>query len=394
MTDPILLIQTAFAGDLVLTIPLIDDIAERYPDAPIDVLCIPSTVALLAGHPRIRHRIGYDKRRQQPSLLSLMRSLARERYGLCISPHRSLRSALLAWATRAPRRITFDRSAGRLMFTDTVPYRDDLHEVERNRSLLAAEGASQPPLRRPRLFPTAEDHSAATRFFSSEHGQRNLVCIAPGSVWATKRWREEGFAEVAAQLGRIFRVVLVGGAEDRMLCERIRIAATTSGRDIAASDRDAGASDRDAGASGRDAGASGRDAGASGRDAGASDRDAGGIPDVINAAGELGFLASASLIGRATVLISNDSAPVHLASAMGTPVVEIYGATVPAFGFSPYGVPHRIVQLEGLDCRPCAIHGGPRCPLGTFACMRDLDAEQVISAAEDLIHLASGHSDV
>lgn len=352
MTDPILLIQTAFAGDLVLTLPVIDDLAERYPDAPIDVLCIPSTEALLSGHPGIRHRIVYDKRHRRPSLLSLMRTLSRQGYGLCVCPHRSLRSALLAWATRAPRRVAFDRSAGRLLFTETVPYRDDVHEVERNRSLLVAEQVAHMPRRSPRLFPSVEDDAEALRFLPGEDDRRRSVCIAPGSVWATKRWREEGFAEVAAHFGDRFHVVLIGGAEDHALCERIRSAAVAMG--------------------------------AAASPGPSADR----IPDVVNAAGQLGFLASASLIGRAAVLVSNDSAPVHLASAMGTPVVEIYGATVPAFGFSPHGVPHRIVQLEGLDCRPCAIHGGQRCPLGTFACMRDLDAQRVIEAAEELLALS------
>ena len=103
------------------------------------------------------------------------------------------------------------------------------------------------------------------------------------------------------------------------------------------------------------------------------------------AAGTLGWLASACLVRDARLLISNDSAPVHLASAMGTPVVEIYGATVPAFGFTPFAVPHRIVGLEGLACRPCGIHGGDRCPIGTFECMERLPADRVISAAVELL---------
>ena len=351
MTDPILVIQTAFAGDLVLTLPLIDDVAERWPDAPIDVLCIPSTAALLAGHPRIRRRIVYDKRRRTPRLPRLMRQLAAERYGLCLCPHRSLRSALLAWATRAPRRIAFDRSAGRPLFTETVPYRSDWHEVGRNRSLLRETDRSQE--RPPRLFPSAEDTAAAEAVLAGagaaaagdargEHA-RGIVCIAPGSVWATKRWTPEGFAFLTRHFQSTHQVVLLGGAEDRALCDRVLA--------LAAGD--------------------------------AEDPSPHAPP--VNVAGKLGFLASAALIGRAAVLISNDSAPVHLASAMGTPVVEIYGATSPAFGFSPYAVPHRIVQREDMECRPCAIHGGAACPIRTFACMRELEAPRVIAAAEELL---------
>jgi heptosyltransferase-2 len=106
---------------------------------------------------------------------------------------------------------------------------------------------------------------------------------------------------------------------------------------------------------------------------------------VVNTAGEVPFLVSASLIGGAAVLISNDSAPVHIASAMGTPVVELYGATVPGFGFTPFGVPHRIAEVHGLPCRPCGIHGGDTCPVRTFACMRELDPATIVNAARELM---------
>ena len=105
----------------------------------------------------------------------------------------------------------------------------------------------------------------------------------------------------------------------------------------------------------------------------------------VSAAGRLSFPGTAALIRDARLLISNDSAPVHLASAMQTPVIEIYGATVPEFGFTPFGVPHRIVQREGLSCRPCGIHGGNVCPIGTFECMKSITPRDVLAAAEELL---------
>lgn len=356
MTDPILVIQTAFAGDLVLTTPLIEETALLYPGAPIDVLCIPSTAALMSGNPMIRRCIAYDKRRRSPSLPALMRQLAREKYGLCLCPHRSLRSALLARATGAARRVAFDRSAGRLLFTETVVYRQSWHEVDRNRALLTGGRAPQPLQRRPHLYPSSEDRRAAEQLLVGG-GARPYLCIAPGSVWATKRWTEEGFAAVARHFRHSHRIILIGGAEDRPLCEKIMELAAAAPDEAAVPSVVQGASEVEAPSDG----------------------------DIINAAGMLGFLASAALIEGAAVLISNDSAPVHLASAMGTPVVEIYGATDASYGFSPYGVPHRLVQREDLDCRPCAIHGGNACPIGTFVCMRGLLADQVIRAAAELI---------
>lgn len=349
MNGSILIIQTAFAGDLILTTPLIEDAARMYPDAAIDVLCIPSTAALLAGHPAVRRCVVYDKRNGDPKLPVLMRALARARYTLCLCPHRSFRSAVLACATRAPRRIAFDRSAAPWLFTETVPYVASRHEVDRNRSLLTGGRAPVPELR-PRLFPAAQDQEAVTALCQRHAPGGDYICVAPGSVWATKRWTEEGFARLVRHFASTHTVFLVGGAEDRALCARIAARASAEESSLISPETAPGHP-----------------------------------PRIVNLAGELGFLAAAALIERAGVLVSNDSAPVHLASAMGTPVVEIYGATVPAYGFSPYGVAHRIMQREDLDCRPCAIHGGTECPIRTFACMRGLEAVRVIEAAEELM---------
>ncbi|MBE0645298.1 MAG: glycosyltransferase family 9 protein [Bacteroidetes bacterium] len=359
MTDAILIIQTAFAGDLILTTPLIEEAAAMFPGAAIDMLCIPSTAPLLENHPQLRRCIVYDKKNGNPSLPTLMRILRKQRYSLCLSPHRSMRSALLARATQAPRRIAFDRSAAPWLFTETVRYEQGWHEVDRVRSLLHHGKQPESGRYRPRLFPSTQDRSASEALQQHVSGGA-YVCIAPGSVWATKRWIEEGFVEVLRYFAATRTVFLLGGSEDRDLCEVI---AQRAGIDILHG------STAEAAPDGSREGVS---EGARGR--------------IVNTAGDLGFLASAALIEGAGVLISNDSAPVHLASAMGTPVVEIYGATVPAYGFTPFGVPHRIVQREDLDCRPCAIHGGNECPIHTFACMKGLEARFVIEAAEELLN--------
>jgi heptosyltransferase-2 len=167
-----------------------------------------------------------------------------------------------------------------------------------------------------------------------------VIAVAPGSVWATKRWTPGGFTDLVREIATTHDVVLIGGGGDRELCAGIATRAGAAG--------------------------------------------------VANTAGELPFLASAALLGHAAALVSNDSAPVHLASAMGTPVVEIYGATGPQFGFTPWQVPHRIVQLEGLPCKPCRIHGSDACPIGTFECMEQLPARRVLEALQALLADVSG----
>ncbi len=338
----ILVIQTAFAGDLILTLPLVEAAHAMLAPCSIDLLCIPGTADLLRSHPDVEGILPYDKRGDPAGILLLIRWRSKLRtagYDIVLSPHRSFRSALLALFTRAPRRISFDTSAGGGRFwTDRVPYCSGLHEVDRVCSLLRPLVDDPPPGLQPRLYPGAAEEERVDAFLRREGIDHPIVCVAPGSVWATKRWLPEGYASfIRAIAGEGFGVVLVGGASDRDLCAGIREAAA--------------------------------------------------VEICRSAAGELSLLETAALIRRARLLVGNDSAPVHMASAVGTPVVDIYGATSPAFGFTPRGVPHRIVRYAGLPCHPCAIHGGERCPDSRydFACMKRIAWEEVRDAARELL---------
>jgi heptosyltransferase-2 len=91
------------------------------------------------------------------------------------------------------------------------------------------------------------------------------------------------------------------------------------------------------------------------------------------------------LLSRAQALVSNDSLPLHLAQATGTPTVAIFGPTVPAFGFGPTGPHDRVVELTGLACRPCSRHGPMQCPLGHHRCMQDLEAVRVLEALDAIL---------
>ena len=101
----------------------------------------------------------------------------------------------------------------------------------------------------------------------------------------------------------------------------------------------------------------------------------------INACGELSLLESAALISKARLVLSNDSAPTHMAVAMRTPVVTIFGSTVPEFGFYPYGEGNAIIQNQ-LYCRPCGIHGRNRCPEKHFRCMKEIPAAEVFEVVQ------------
>jgi heptosyltransferase-2 len=264
----------------------------------------------------------------------LARRLKEERYDIALVPHRSLRSAVIVVLGRIPMRVGFDTSSGSMLFSKLIRYRRDSHEVERNLSFLEVFDLGHLEKEYPALYPDSADVNAVDAFLA-ENGIRSenkTIAIAPGSVWKTKRWLPERFAEVARKLSLAgMRVVLMGGKEDAELCAEI---------------------------------------------AGNSDK-----KKVIVAAGRLTILQSAELLRRCAAIVTNDTAPMHLAVAMRTPVVAIFGATVPSFGFAPYGERDVVVQTEGLPCRPCSIHGGDYCPIGTFECMKNITAEMVYERA-------------
>ena len=327
----ILIVQTAFIGDVVLATPLIRALRESFPHAQIAALILPATGALLHNHPYLDQVFLYDKKGRDRGLRAFFawtRTLKVCTFDLTLVPHRSLRSALLVHRSGIPRRIGFDRSAGAFLFTDVVPYRTDLHEVNRNLTLLHPLGIEPHP-RRPELFPDEGDRLAVEALLEAQGANAldPFIAIAPGSVWPTKRWLPERFGQVADRLLQEgFQVVFIGGSADRALCESIV---------------------------------------------------RGMRHRPIIAAGRWSLLQSAAFLSQCTVLLSNDSAPVHMAVAMGTRVVALFGPTVPAFGFAPYGPGHTVIQRD-LACRPCSRHGGRRCPQGHFRCMKEISSEDVL----------------
>ena len=329
-STPALVIQTAFLGDVVLTTPLLDALARRH--GPVDVVTTPAAAPLLVTHPAVRRVLAYDKRRADrglPGLLRLARTLRAGGYAIAYLPHRSLRSAALARLAGIPRRVGF-HDGWPSLYTGVRRRPASGHEIDR---LLALADERPHHQTAPSLGVTAGDHAAAERLLREAQVAAPFVAIAPGSIWGTKRW--PGYAALAERLAGRAAVVAVGGPEDTAL----------GGAIVAAV------------------------------------RAAGGV--AVDACGRLGVREAAALIGRAAVLITNDSAPLHFAAAMGTPVVAVFGPTVPAFGFGPRGPRDVVVERLGLTCRPCSAHGPRFCPLGHHRCMQDILVEDVMRAIEE-----------
>src|SRR5262249_16788105 len=273
-----LVIQTAFLGDVVLTTPLLSALAVEY--GPVDVVTTAVAAPLLETHPAVVTVIPYDKRgrdRGWAGLRPLGRPLAAAHYPRAHLPPRSLRTAALALLARIPTRIGFSGNWS-FLYTEHRLKPPTGHETDK--LLALANGA--PGAYRPQLRPTPEDERAA-----GDLVEQPFVALAPGSIWGSKRWPY--YAELSRRLVERVSVVIVGGADDAGLGEEIRRAAE----------------------------------GGKGR------------RRVVNACGKLTLRQSAALIGRAQVLVTNDSAPLHLATAVGTPIVALFGPTASEFGFGP-----------------------------------------------------------
>jgi heptosyltransferase-2 len=325
----VLVAQTSFLGDVVLTTPLVSALRRRLRPRRLAVLVRPEAAPLLDGHPDVDDVLLDDKRGGERGVVGLVRvarRLRRERFDLVVSPHRSLRTALVLAAARIPRRVGFRESRGAFLYHERVPRDRRQHDVERNLALMAPFGGALEP---PRLHLPVGDAAAARAAALLPAGDGPLVGVAPGSVWRTKRWSPEGFAAVTAALAADgARVVLLGGPDEAALAARV-----------------------------------------------AADAGAGTV-----LAGRTDLATLVAVVDRLALLVANDSAPMHVACARGVPVVAVFCATTPALGYGPWGPRAAVVDVD-LACRPCGRHGGPRCPRGTEDCIHLVTPGAVLAAA-------------
>ncbi len=337
----ILVVQTSHLGDLVLSTPLLRELRRIAPETSIDVVTTPAGGELYAARPAVDRVLVYDKRWRPSGARSgwrLVRHLLRTPYGVAIAAQRSARSGLMLLLSGAARRIGFRGAAGEWSYRERVTWKPARHAVRRYLALAEPlGGSSESADARPRLTVTPDAARRADRLLASAGigPGTPILAVAPGALWATKRWTVEGFAAVLdGARKRGLSAVLLGSASERALCERVA-ALSEAGAPVLA--------------------------------------------------GRTGILELAALLQRCRALVSNDSGPAHVAAAVGTPVAAVFGPTVPEFGYTPRGAATRIVQHEGLDCRPCDRHGPQVCPLGHFQCMRGIGPERVTAALDGLL---------
>jgi heptosyltransferase-2 len=338
--DRILLAQTSFLGDVVLTTALAQAVRAARPEADLYWLVRPEAAPLLAPIAGAERVLVFDKRGSDAGwsgLLATAKRLRALRFDVAMGVQRSLRTAALLALAGIPLRIGFAGSPGSLLYHQRVPRRG-AHARDRLLSLAAPLGGASGAPRTPALTVdegAAQALEAELRAAGVAPGERLLV-LAPGSAWATKRWPAVRFAEAAENLLRaeVDRVAVIGSGADRGLAAEIAARLPAS--------------------------------------------------RVVDLTGRTDTAGMVAALARATLVLANDSAPAHVAAALGVPVVAVFGPTVPEQGFAPLGPSVRVVGRV-LGCRPCSRHGGERCPIGTHECMRDLGAAEVVDAGRDLI---------
>jgi lipopolysaccharide heptosyltransferase I len=368
--DRILLIKPSAVGDVIHTLPVLAKLRARYPTARIDWLLTPAIAELVRHHPALSNAMFFDRQAfgrlwtsgaAAAGLWRLLRALRRAEYELVIDLHGQFRSALLCLATGAPTRIGFDRPRPEVRrgprqlpeeayrhgwtgarewswaaYTHHIPIPTlEAHAVDRYLWLGPLLGLDDgpPDFRIP--LPAAAETRVEGLLRASGLLGRPLAVLLPGTLWETKHWHVDGFAGVARHLVATGRAVaLAGTSRDRGRCRAV----------------------------------------------------AAGCPGAADFSGQTTLSELAALIRRAAVCVTNDSGSMHLAVALGRPVVSVFGPTDPVW-IGPYGRPHAVVRAD-LPCSPCYLRRLHSCP-HRLACMSEVTAGQVIERIEDVIAAAN-----
>lgn len=331
MTKPInriLVIQTAFLGDVVLATGVIEKLYKSYPYSEIHFLVRKGNEGVLVDHPYLKEVWIWDKKRKWSSFFQISKALRKCNFDLVINLQRFFSSGLLTVLSGAKVKIGFRKNPLAFLFDKSFDHVIDkesmVHEIERNHNLITEFTDSTPA--KPRLYPTEEDFKAI-----EPYTLRSYICIAPASIWFTKQLPKEKWVDFLEKIEKNCRVYLLGAPNDLALCEEINQSVNNENLDI----------------------------------------------QVL--AGKLKLLESVALISKAEMNFVNDSAPMHFASAMNAPVTVIYCSTVPNFGFGPLSSDSNVIETNlDLDCRPCGLHGYKSCPKGHFECALSINVSSLI----------------
>ncbi|MFW7380364.1 MAG: glycosyltransferase family 9 protein [Oligoflexus sp.] len=343
-------LQTSFIGDIILTTAAMQLLRKKAPAVRQYLITTPVGAAALQDQTLIADILIWDKKRE--ALLKSGKRLRQILAGhgirvdnaIMLQAHKSIRSSLLRRLIGLPT-VTYEETLGNGGCQYLVPRVAVFHEAARVALLLQPLGFQRKdmleaqaflelaPIKQENLLPMLEKMKSYSR----------LVAVAPGSVWQTKRWPASNYAVVVQALLKQpdTAVVLLGSHQEKEQAQVIH-------------------------------------------DAIGSDR-----PNLFDLVGRTSLRDLPTIYAMLKLLISNDSSPIHYASALQVPTIAIFGATVPAMGFGPLAPGSQVVEVspEQLDCRPCSDHGPKVCPRQHFRCMKDVLPAIVLHKALDILDL-------
>lgn len=318
--NKILIIQTAFIGDAILSTSLIESWVHKFPSSKIDILVRKGNESLFVNNPNIDEVLIWDKKKNKyGNLLKLIAQVRANNYDAVFNIQRFFATGLITVLSGAKIKSGFKSNPLSFLFSNSTSFdtSEGIHETERNIKLLQPFFTSD--IISPRLYPSKEEDDFCQVYKSEEY-----ICIAPTSVWFTKQWPKENWIQLINYFKKDIPIYLLGANVDFDACEYIRLESKKK--------------------------------------------------NVINLAGKLSFLQSASLMKDATMNYVNDSAPMHIASAVNAPTTAIYCSTLPSFGFGPLSDNSKIIEYkDDLPCRPCGLHGKSECPEGHFKCSQTIN---------------------
>ncbi|MBM3186472.1 MAG: glycosyltransferase family 9 protein [Bacteroidetes bacterium] len=319
--NKVLIIQTAFIGDVILATPLVETIKANYPNCKLDFLVKKGNEDLVNSHPLLSKVYVIDKSRKLNSLFQNIHKIRKEKYDLVINLQRFASSGLIAAFSGGKKIVGFKKNPISFLFNERFEHKieNGQHEVDRNLNLI--QSVCKSLIRRPKLYPTNQDFDKVEQYLESP-----FICLAPASVWKTKQAPIEKWIELIKALSSEFKIYLVGAPSDFNLCQEIIQKSNSS--------------------------------------------------NLVNLCGQLKLMETAALFSKSHRVFVNDSGPLHIASSMNTPVTAFFCSTTPEFGFGPLSDKSEVVEVKNLECRPCGLHGHKTCPKGHFDCGNLLDVKK------------------
>ncbi len=335
--EKILIIQTAFIGDAILTLPMIEQLHKNFVDLLIDVIAIPATAEIFNASPFVNNVIVIEKHGKHKSLLPFLKFclfIKKANYTLIYSPHRSFRTALIVRFSGVKKTYGFNTASLSFVYKNKIKYISHHHEVQRNLDLIGYDCNNNNWKIKPQITFQKSVKNKVEKFLD-KFRHNKFIAVAPGSVWFTKKYPKENYIKIIEYLvQKGFYIFLIGGSFDKNLCSEIEKNFENN---------------------------------------------------VINAAGKFSIIESIYLINSCRLLISNDSAPTHMAMATNTPVLVLFTSTVAEFGFYPYLNDSKFIGYNNLKCKPCGIHGRQFCKIKSFDCAYNLTVTMVINEIEKIL---------